>query len=176
MLSESFFNILQDPRLTATYLVIHALDECTKDLPKLLIFIAQALSISSRVKWLISSRNWPSIEAHIERAGSNTKLCVELNQDSISAAVNSYIQVKVQKLTEEKKYDDIVRDTVLQYLSTNANDTFLWVALVCQSLEGIPVRETIAKLSTFPPGLEALTRLLDEQNQAAKMATSTLSG
>jgi Cdc6-like AAA superfamily ATPase len=56
-LSEIFTNILQDPSLNSTYLIIDALDECVTDLPKLLLFIGEQLSVSRRVKWLISSRN-----------------------------------------------------------------------------------------------------------------------
>jgi len=62
-LSEIFTNILQDPSLNSTYLIVDALDECVTDLPKLLDFIFLMSSISSRVKWIVSSRN----EAHIEQ-------------------------------------------------------------------------------------------------------------
>jgi hypothetical protein len=34
--------------------------------------------------------------------------------------------------------------------------TFIWIALVCQNLENIPRRRAVAKLSTFPPGLNSL--------------------
>src|SRR5436190_18803003 len=58
-LSEIFTNILQDPSLNSTFLIIDALDECVVDLPKLLDYIVQKSSVSPRVKWIISSRNWP---------------------------------------------------------------------------------------------------------------------
>lgn len=45
---------------------------------------------------------------------------------------------------------------VLKYLISNADDTFLWVALVCQNLEKIPRWQTIPKLNAFPPGLDCL--------------------
>jgi hypothetical protein len=61
-LSEIFTNILQDPTLDSTYLVIDALDECVKDMPKLLDFIVQKSSVSPSVKWIVSSRSWPDIE------------------------------------------------------------------------------------------------------------------
>ena len=38
-LSEIFTNILQDPSLNSTYLIVDALDEWVADLPKLLDFI-----------------------------------------------------------------------------------------------------------------------------------------
>jgi hypothetical protein len=58
VLTEIFMDVLQDPSLRDTYLVIDALDECvTADLPKLLEFIAKQSSALCRVKWIVSSRN-----------------------------------------------------------------------------------------------------------------------
>lgn len=61
-LSEIFTRILQDPGLNSACLIIDALDECVADLPKLLEFVVQRLVISPRIKWVMSSRNWPDIE------------------------------------------------------------------------------------------------------------------
>lgn len=49
-LSKIFTNILKDPSLLCTYLIVNALDKCVVDLPKLLDFIVQTSSISSRIK------------------------------------------------------------------------------------------------------------------------------
>jgi hypothetical protein len=49
-LRDIFTNILQDPSLSSTYLIIDALDECVVDLPKLLDFIVKQSSASPRVK------------------------------------------------------------------------------------------------------------------------------
>ena len=155
-LSNIFTNMLQDPSLKSTYLIIDALNECVADLPKLLDFIAQNSSVSPRVKWLVSSRNWPDIEERLERAGHKVKLCLELNAESVSKAVSIYIQHKVLQLAEQKKYNNKTRDAVHDHLSSNANNTFLWVALVCQNLERIPRWNTLEKLNVFPPGLDSL--------------------
>jgi len=162
-LSEIFTSILQDPNLNSTYLIIDALDECVTDLPKLLDFIAQKSSISSRVKWIVSSRNWPDIEERLERAGHKIRLYLELNAESISTAVSIYIQHKVLRLAQTKKYNDKTRDAVLDHLSLNANGTFLWVALVCQHLEKIPRWNIPAKLNAFPPGLNSLYERMMQQ-------------
>ena len=105
-LSEIFTDILQDPSLNSTYLVIDALDECATDLPKLLDFIVQKSCVSSRAKWIVSSRNWPDLEERLERAGHKVKLCLELNAETVSTAVSIFIQHKVLQLAEKKKYDD----------------------------------------------------------------------
>ncbi len=163
-LSDMFTDILQDRNLNSTYLIIDALDECVaSDLPKLLEFIVKKSSVSSRVKWIISSRNWPSIEERLDKTGGKVRLHLELNTESISAAVNTYIQHKVHQLAQDKKYDNKTRDAVLDHLSLNANNTFLWVALVYQNLQNIKPWNVFAKLDEFPPGLDSLYGRMIEQ-------------
>ena len=55
-------------------------------------------------------------------------------------------------------YDNDTRDAVQHHLLLNANNTFLWVALVCQHLADPKVRQhhTLAKFDAFPPGLNDL--------------------
>ena len=162
-LSEIFTDILQDPSLNSTYLIVDALDECIADLPELLDFIVQKSCVSSRVKWIVSSRNWPGIEERLERAGHKVRLCLELNAESISTAVSIFIKHKVVQLADRKKYDDKTREGVLGHLSANAKDTFLWVALVCQNLEKIEPWNTLRRLDAFPPGLDALYKRMIDQ-------------
>jgi hypothetical protein len=169
-LSEIFTNIMQDPSLNSMYLIIDALDECVADLPKLLDIVVRKSAGSPRVKWIVSSRNWPNIEERLERAGHKVGLCLELNAESISTAVSIFIRQKVLQLAERKKYNDKTRAAVLHYLSSNANDTFLWVALICQYLEGIQRWEILAKLNTFPPGLDSLYKRMLEQIRASDNA------
>jgi len=68
--------------LNSTYLIIDALDECVAGLPELLDFIVQTSSVSSYVKWVVSSRNWPDIEERLEKAGHKLRLSLELNTES----------------------------------------------------------------------------------------------
>lgn len=96
-------------------------------------------------------------------AESRVTLRLELNAESISAAVGIYIQYKVRQLTELKKYNKETRYAVLDHLSSNADNTFLWVTLVCQSLKEVPRWKTLTKLNAFPPGLDALYSRMIEQ-------------
>jgi hypothetical protein len=162
-LTEIFADVLQDLGSSTTYLVVDALDECVTDLPKLLDFVVKQSSASSRVKWIVSSRNWPGIEEQLEQAGHKVRLSLELNSESVSAAVSVFIEQKVLQLTEQKKYDEQTRDAVLKHLTSNANDTFLWVALVCQNLQATAKRNVLKKLSSFPPGLDALYERMMQQ-------------
>ncbi|GAB1311528.1 hypothetical protein MFIFM68171_01738 [Madurella fahalii] len=171
-LSRVFTNILRDPNLKTTYLVIDALDECLTDLPQLLDLIAQKSSAFPRVKsseshsvkWIVSSRNWPQIEERLETAAQKARLSLELNAESVAAAVNTYIRHKVDQLAQLKKYDSKMRDAVQDHLYSHANGTFLWVALVCQALADPNVRKwhSPAKLREFPRGLDSLyVRMLE---------------
>lgn len=159
-------NILQDPNLPDTTFVIDALDECETGLSLLLDLI----TVSSKVKWIVSSRNRIDIE---ERLYSGTQhirslwleLRLELNESSVSESVCRYIQHEVDRLTKLKKYNDELREVVQNYLALHANDTFLWVALVCQALADPKVRlwHTHSKLREFPPGLDSLyDRMIDQ--------------
>ena len=167
VLVEIFEAVLHDPGLRTTYLIIDALDECVTGLPKLLEFVAKQSSASSLVKWIVSSRNWPDIEAQLERAGHKAKLSLELNAQSVAAAVDVFIQRKVDQLAQEKRYKTEVRHSVLQHLRSNANDTFLWVALVCQDLKTTPKWNVLKKLALFPPGLDSLyKRMIDQISES----------
>ncbi|KAG9238794.1 hypothetical protein BJ875DRAFT_501791 [Amylocarpus encephaloides] len=162
-LSEIFTSILQDPSLSSTYLIIDALDECVADLSKLLDFIAQKSSISPRIKWVISSRHRPNIEERLQRVGHNIGLCLEANSESVSAAVSTFIEYKTSHLARENRYDDKTRKAVLQHLVLNADNTFLWVALVCENLKNVQRRKTLAKLNEFPAGLDSLYQQMIRQ-------------
>jgi len=155
-LIKIFSSILHDPNLPNTYLIVDALDECVVDLPRLLGFIAQTSSVSTRVKWIVSSRNWPEIEKTLDTAMQKQRLCLELNADSVSSAVATFIEAKVHDLSMHNKYKSEIRAAVLQHLSLNANGTFLWVALVCQELSTLSGWKAVQKLDALPPGLDAL--------------------
>ncbi|KAM0169111.1 hypothetical protein ACHAPF_010297 [Botrytis cinerea] len=177
VLSKIFINILQDPSLDYVYLIVDALDECVVDLPKLMDLIVQTSSISPRIKWIVSSRNWPNIEKALDTATQKLRLCLELNEKSISAAIASFIQLKVNRLATRNKYSNNTREAIQQHLTINANGTFLWVALICQELSNIPRWKALQKLTAFPPGLDALyRRMLDQitDSEDAELCISIL--
>ncbi|KAH8880861.1 NACHT-domain-containing protein [Thozetella sp. PMI_491] len=158
-LSGILKNILQDPGLQNTWLIVDALDECVTELPPLLDLIIR--TNSPRVKWVISSRNLPQIEEKLYLTGQT--LSLELNAESVSAAVDTYIRHKVLQLAQQKKYSAEIQNAVQHHLSSNANGTFLWVALVCQNLHKIPLLDTLTRLQDFPPGLDSLYERMIQQ-------------
>ncbi|KAM7209892.1 NACHT domain containing protein [Rhypophila decipiens] len=164
-LREIFNAILQDPVLRTTYLIIDALDECVTDLLRLLELVVQMSGLSPRVKWIVSSRNWPQIEEQLAMVTQNARLSLELNAESVASAVNTYIRHRVARLSKQKRYDKNMRKAVRDYLSSMADGTFLWVALVCQELADPKVQKwhTLTRLRSFPSGLDALYARMMEQ-------------
>ena len=170
LLTDIFTSMLRDPLLQTTYLLIDALDECDRNLPKLLQFIAQSSSLSPSVKWIVSSRNWPGIFSGLADADQKIGLSLELNTQSIATAVKSFVQHKISQLAHKQRYDDRTRLFVLDYVSANAQDTFLWVALIVQTLKDVPKRHAIASLKIIPAGLDALYERMLHQISGSKDA------
>jgi NACHT domain/WD domain, G-beta repeat len=169
-LSEIFMNILQDPSLERTYVVIDALDECVTGLQQLLQLIDKTSPTCPRVKWIISSRNWPSIEEQLNISDQKVQLRLELNQTSVSAAVSTYIEHEVGELAKQKKYNTKLEYSVREYLTLNADATFLWVALVLEKLKTIDRGDTLTELGAFPPGIEPLYEQMMAQVSKANNA------
>lgn len=161
-LSQILTQILQNINLKDRVFIIDGLDECVTDLPLLLDFIAEA-SDRFEIKWIVSSRNWPSIEEILITSSKKQLLSLELNEQSISDAVRVYIEHKVDQLAKLKKLDDNSRNAVRDHLSTHANGTFLWVALIYKELFKVGVRKRHLQdlMAAFPPDLEPLyTRMM----------------
>jgi hypothetical protein len=166
-LAEIFSDVLRDPQLRPTYLVIDALDECVTNLPELLHFITKQSATSSSVQWILSSRNWPEIEQQLEQTGNRINLSLELNAESVSVAISVFIDHKVTQLAQQKKYDQTTQDAVLKQLTLNSEGTFLWVALVCEDLKKTAKRHVLKALDSFPSGMDALCeRMLQQVNMS----------
>ncbi|RFU29019.1 hypothetical protein B7463_g7301, partial [Scytalidium lignicola] len=150
MVAES---ILQDPSLENIYLIIDALDECVVDLPKLLNFIAQNSS-SSRVKWIVSSRNqYPDKDFNIEM--QEKRLCLELNEESVSVAVDKYIDTKLLTL-EWLQNNTPLREQVRDKIRQKANATFRWVTLVSADLQFEDAASVLCMLEDTPAKLNMM--------------------
>ncbi|KAK3615163.1 hypothetical protein LTR56_026762 [Elasticomyces elasticus] len=163
-LTEIFANVLRDPGLRTTYLVIDALDECVTDRPKLLGFIATHSSALQRVKWIVSGRILLDFEAQLERAGHKVRLSLELDAKSeATTALAVFTQEKVNQLGQKGQYDAEMEHAVLQHLMSNANGTFLWVTLACQDLASTPKSNVMERLASFSPGLDPLYKRMLRQ-------------
>ncbi|KAF4449999.1 WD domain protein [Fusarium austroafricanum] len=156
-LSNIMTAMVEDETADGLVFVVDALDECTDDRDRLIALVSQ-LSTFSKSKWIVSSRNWPEIEAQLDGITSKVRLHLELNHASISDAVQRLIVCKVEDLARKKRYTESTRDAVLQHLLSNASDTFLWVSLVCEELgkHNVLPHHTLHILKSFPAGLDML--------------------
>jgi hypothetical protein len=167
-LSEIFANILWDLGAESLVLIIDALDECETDLPKLLNLIIQHSSFP-RVKWIISSRNIPSIQQKLESHVRQGILSLELkeNAEFVSQAVNAYIKHEVSLLLSIQDNED--RQGELQEaMQQKANGTFLWVSLVMKELEEVESWEIMQVIKEMPTDLTAVYQRMINQIQHLK--------
>lgn len=147
----------QSASFMSTIFMIDAMDECVVGRSELLDFIIQSMAMGEvRLKWIISCRNRQDIEEVIDNSEENVRLHLELNQDLISRAVKLYITDRTNKLASVKKYNDETRLSIENYLTENANGTFLWVALIISKLSKVTRWNAKTAIKQFPPGLDAL--------------------
>ena len=164
-LSMVFENILQDPSLKNIYLIVDALDECETDLPKLLNLVVQIASTFPRVKWIVSSRNKPDIEARLRLYNTQTIFSLELNSEHVSRAVQLFIDYKVSKLPLIMD-NSTLQETLRGQVSAKASGTFLWAALALKELELVESWDVLDVLQEMPPELEPLyDRMLRQVQQ-----------
>lgn len=172
--SEIFMSMVLDPNLKTAYLVVDALDECIADLSGLLALIIRASSSSSRIKWLLSSRNEHHIEQKLKSISAQARLSLELKQNAeqVTRAVDVYIDKKLARI--ESLEDTTLRRQVREVLRQKANGTFLWVALVVQELEKPESWDPLQVVEEAPVGLHQLyDRMVDQIQQLTKKTSET---
>ncbi|KAL2116007.1 hypothetical protein VTJ04DRAFT_10262 [Mycothermus thermophilus] len=160
-LSKAFRNTLMDPQLSPVYLAIDALDECREGRSELIELILTSLTLSSKVKWLVSGR--PEVDLRAALKGRDTtsldasSVLVELDTQRLEAPVNAYINHKLSMLRYQDGYDD---DDILNQVSdevrTRADNTFLWVALAFKVLETVHGAYAVKRIREMPPRLSEL--------------------
>ncbi|KAH6683573.1 hypothetical protein F5X68DRAFT_121483, partial [Plectosphaerella plurivora] len=175
---RSFFDeIVRDPALGELYVIVDALDECREELDALLELIRGLFNTRSRI--LVSSRNWHNILSHLNPSERHRSLSLELNADSVSAAVTAFIDWKVEWLSHRMKYDLRTKTSVSNHLHQNSTHTFPWVSLVCDVLGQSDVEpwEVPDLLKVLPPKLKSLYKSITEKmlrSRNAKLACSLL--
>ncbi len=152
--------VLERPDSRKPVLLVDALDECTEGLSDLLDLVSKTTE-KYGARWIVSSRNEKDIVPNVDDEQS-MQLDLDRNSAVYFEAVQKYVQRKVQKLTEAKKYSPETTEKVQEHLLNNTNDTFLWVALVCDELAKTKLEAKIPDVfATLPPKLDGLyTHLL----------------
>lgn len=175
---DIFEAIIQDSGWSRLVLVVDALDECVTDRDS---FLRLVVRTSSKVKWLLSSRNLENIQRRLLSKESVSPLSLELkeNAESVSRAVDSYIDhcvAHMEIIQEDTELESKVRDT----LQRKADNTFLWAALAIQQLQDAMKWEVLQILDQMPEGLQSLYQLMmnqirDHPKQRRDLCTKLLS-
>jgi hypothetical protein len=164
-LSDAFKSMLQDPRLLPIYFIVDALDECEQRLDGLVRLISTSLTLSNKVKWLVSSR--PAVELNTPDISGSL---VELDAQKLKDPVNAYIRHKLSAFRGKPGYSQQILDDVSAEVLKRAENTFLWVWFVFKELGKtnnackllLNGKDALAKIEEFPPGLSSLYgRIMD---------------
>ncbi|KAK4095858.1 WD40 repeat-like protein [Parathielavia hyrcaniae] len=159
-LSEAFRNMLKDSQLPPVYLVVDALDECTQGRSDLIDLISTSLSLSQRVRWLLSSRPEVDLLAELKHPGTNSSdasgSLVELDTQRLQDPVNAFIDHKLMELKYKEGYDSRVLADISHEVRQRAENTFLWVALVFKELSSVEGWDAVETIQNIPPGLTDL--------------------
>ena len=87
--------------------------------------------------------------------------------------METYVTHKVTELDHCHGYGPTLRRDITEELSREAEDTFLWVSLVCKRLENVQRDRAMAIIQDLPAGLSAwhhqvLTQLCDGEMAVVK--------
>ncbi|KAJ5692729.1 hypothetical protein N7462_002152 [Penicillium macrosclerotiorum] len=161
-LAEIFKQMLADKDMSPVYLTLDALDECDDHVggPRIqhvISLISETLSVSKKVKWLVSSRpeiNLVNVLLRKEASGA----VVGVNVYSRPEPVNAYIKHKLAELENEHNYAQDILDDMSNEIRKRAQNTFLWVSLVFKDIieNDLPDYEAIDHIKASPPSLKSL--------------------
>jgi hypothetical protein len=150
-MSHVFESMLKDPGLSPVYFIVDALDECDQGLAALVQLISASLTLSDKVKWLVSSR--PVVEL---KNPNTARSLVELDSQSLERPVNAYINHKLSTLNGRDGYDTDTLAEISSEIRQRAMNTFLWVALVFKALDSVEGWDAVDIIKKVPPGLSKL--------------------
>ncbi|KAK4109351.1 hypothetical protein N656DRAFT_351486 [Canariomyces notabilis] len=147
-------NMMRDNEFLPTCLIVDGLDECENGLGEVLHLIRNTATTCDRIRWVVSSRNWPPIERQLGSLNFAITLNLEKNAENVSQAISHYLDHKVPQLDCIRDNTALQRETKSR-LQEKANGTFLWVSLVLKQLETECFLESavLPLIEDIPPGL-----------------------
>ncbi|MCJ1269980.1 Ankyrin-2 [Lobaria immixta] len=157
-----FESMIRDPILGTTYCVLDGLDECDEASLEVLLGKFAALfsakfneSSVCHLNLIVVSRDLPDFIP--ELLSSFPRIRLDPDADTkISKDINTFIEVKVKKLSVDKRYPEPLRVHVEEVFQNRAQGTFLWVEIVAKELRKFKAIEVEKALDLFPPGLDEL--------------------
>lgn len=152
---DIFLEMLEYCKCQTVYVIVDALDECRDsgmaDFLKRLV--RTGLHHPSKIKWLLTSRPLDSAERALLAGSEQVLVSLELNSNHVSEAVKTYIAFKADELDRHNAYGITLRQNIQNELTNKAEDTFLWVSLVCKRLERVDRDKALTTIQDLPPGL-----------------------
>lgn len=143
--------------LTPATIVLDALDECQD--PDQLIEGLKELSEVSSLKIIITSRKEVYLHQELDNVSS-----IEISSEDIDADIAAFVEAKVE--ASPRLSHPLVRDLVIQKLSSAHDGMFLWVYLVLKELKSCiskaQVQDALVKL---PTGLDGIYKSILQRLQ-----------
>lgn len=147
--------------------VLDALDECDRDFERIIELISTSLRISTKIKWLVSSR--PEVELITKlrrRLGNQPTISpdelLELDIEKQEGHGRDYIKHKSQALRKPEisecadTYDDKMVEKIEQEVTERAQGNLLWVSLVFKDLFTMRGSYAVKTVEKYPTGLPEL--------------------
>ena len=155
---DIFLEMLEHCKCKRVYVVVDALDECQDDgiADLLKLLVRTGLHRPSKIKWLLTSRPLDSGERELLSGSDQVLVSLELNSKHVSEAVQIYITSKMDELDRRCSYGETLRRKIQNELTEKAEDTYLWVSLVCKRLESVHRDEALTTIQDLPLGLYPL--------------------
>jgi hypothetical protein len=150
-------NMLNHSDQSSTYIIIDGLDECDGTIDELLRLIGtDGLLMSRPVRWLLISRPLQFYQQQfILEDPRHHQIVLDERSGEMKDAIRRYVAVKVKK-TALSDYDEFELEKIRSLLANKAEETFLWVSLVCREIANLPAHKAAAIISTVPKKLFAL--------------------
>jgi hypothetical protein len=141
--------------------IVDALDECDEGQANFIDLISASLSISEKVRWLISSRRELDLLDNLKRLNRKNPAIsedfMELDIQDQKARVGKYVQQKLVDLELDSDFADTYEPSILTRISREINqradDNLLWACLAFQDLWTMTGPDALKNIRDFPPGL-----------------------
>jgi ankyrin repeat protein len=163
---ELFLKVAADSTTGTVGIIVDAIDECEARTRNSFLNAMNQLVNERKnkhqqgrncIKFLITSRPSLSNSHHLTEFMDN-KLSIGQNQVVVSEDVKLVIRSRVGEITKKFQCNDEMKHYLEEKLYTKADQSFLWLSLVLQSLESSPrasKRDFERIINTFPQNLEA---------------------
>jgi WD40 repeat protein len=161
---RAFSKILKEA--SPVYFVLDALDECDHDFQRIIEFIATSLCISTKIKWLVSSRPEvgliPKLQLLLKSKPTISPYLLQLDIEKQERHAEVYIQHKLRALKKPEisswpdSYDDKMVEKIKKEVTERAQGNLLWVSLVFKDLFAIRGNYAVKRVEKYPVGLPKL--------------------